>query len=157
MTQFVQHDAQQVRHIAAPVIVAGKLMIKAVVEIAAAEAARRAVDRAVELRRDVRLGRQILSRQGVGERGGIEEPWQGCARKIVEDPQRSSRTEHTATCAAAERVKAGLDDDIHGAVEESPPETGGLREDIEARLTQRRGIVAADRREGGRIIETLTR
>ena len=156
VTDFVQHDAQQVGHVTAAVIVTRQLVIESVVEIAAAEASGRAVHGAAEGRGDVVPIALVRTRQRVRECGRIEQATAGCARKTTEHVRRARGAEHTCGAAAAERIKRGLDDDRHAARDQRAPELRGLVEHVEARLAKRDSIVAADRREWGRVVETFT-
>ena len=121
VTDLVQHDAQQVRDVAAAVVVPGQLVIETVVEITAAEAAGGAVDGTVEGCGDVVLAALILSGQRIRQCTRIEHAAARGAWKGAEHPHRARRSEHAGVVAASQRIEVRFDDDRHRTRDQLAP------------------------------------
>jgi len=147
VAELVQHDRHEVDAARRPVAV------EAVVPRPGERAGR--ADRAVERRGDVVRGRLVRARELVGERLRVPGVGHRRAREIPVHRGRPSLSERRARRVAGERIHLGTDADGDGARELRRPDVGGILEGREPLAAERRGAVAALRRDDRRVVEAL--
>ena len=149
VADLVQDDGDEID------LAARRIAVEAVVP-GVRKRARRA-ERAVELRADVGLRREVRAAELVRERLGVPRVRDQRAGEVGVYGRRASLAEHRARGAARERVHRRRDGDRHRAHELGGPHVGRVLEGGEPLGTERRRDVPAHRCDHGRIVEAFAR